>query len=210
MQVEGAHLRDEHDAAKARQQELADERESLIEERAKAGGDRIGELERLAREARAQADKRRHARTRFDAALSAAGLEPIVDGVGFASLTALVTAERPRLAAEKRSLDTASADAIGREKELVGRLPWLTDTEVIYWGDIDTHGFAILDRLRAWLPWVRSALMDRETLMVHRDRWVTEDRPTRSSLTRLTRDEQALYRIDWSWAEERLEAKPPS
>ena len=35
------------------------ERDSLIEERAKAGGDRIGELERLARDARAQAEKRR-------------------------------------------------------------------------------------------------------------------------------------------------------
>ena len=97
----------------------------------------------------------------------------------------------------------------------------LTDAEVIYWGDIDTHGFAILDRLRAWLPQARSVLMDRQTLLAHRDRWGTEDRPACSALTRLTAEEQDLYadlvadamgervrleqeRIDWAWVEERL------
>ncbi len=109
----------------------------------------------------------------------------------------------------------------GFEVDSVGRLPWLAGTNVVYWGDIDTHGFAILDRLRAWLPAVCSVLMDRETLLVHRDRWVTEDRPATSVLTRLTPDERGLYndlveaglgdrvrleqeRIDWCWAEQRL------
>lgn len=109
----------------------------------------------------------------------------------------------------------------GFEVDRVGRLTWLADADVVYWGDIDTHGFAILDRLRAWLPHVRSALMDRETLMAHRDRWVTEDRPARSALRRLTAEEQALYselvgdaldervrleqeRIDWTWVKQRL------
>jgi hypothetical protein len=63
----------------------------------------------------------------------------------------------------------------GFDVDSVGRLPWLAETDVIYWGDIDTHGFAILDRLRAWLPQTRSVLMDRETLLAHRDRWVTEE-----------------------------------
>ena len=49
----------------------------------------------------------------------------------------------------------------GFEVDSVGRLPWLGDADVQYWGDIDTHGFAILDRLRAWLPWTRSVLMKR-------------------------------------------------
>ena len=44
----------------------------------------------------------------------------------------------------------------GFEVDSVGRLGWLSGADVVYWGDIDTHGFAILDRLRAWLP--RSAL----------------------------------------------------
>ncbi len=77
----------------------------------------------------------------------------------------------------------------GFDVDNVGRLPWLGGADVVYWGDIDTHGFAILDRLRAWLPEARSVLMDQETLLAHRDRWVTEDRPARSALTRLTVDE---------------------
>lgn len=111
----------------------------------------------------------------------------------------------------------------GFDVDAVGRLRWLADADVVYWGDIDTHGFAILDRLRAWLPRARSVLMDRDTLLAHRDRWVTEDRPARSVLTRLTPDEQGLYaelvvdglgervrleqeRIDWCWVGQRLPA----
>ncbi len=111
----------------------------------------------------------------------------------------------------------------GFEVDRVGRLPWLADVDVCYWGDLDTHGFAILDRLRAWLPDARSVLMDRATLLAHRDRWVREDRPARSRLTRLTDVERELYddlvtdrlgerirleqeRIDWAWARERLQA----
>lgn len=111
----------------------------------------------------------------------------------------------------------------GFEVDRVGRLRWLTEADIVYWGDIDTHGFAILDRLRVWLPRARSVLMDRETLLAHRDRWVTEDRPAKSALTRLTPDEQDLYselvgdgfgervrleqeRIDWNWVEQRLPA----
>lgn len=109
----------------------------------------------------------------------------------------------------------------GFDVDKVGRLPWLSDADIIYWGDIDTHGFAILDRLRAWLPQTRSVLMDRRTLLAHRDRWVREDRPATSSLTRLTTDELDLYadlvgdalgervrleqeRIDWRWVQDRL------
>ena len=118
LDVEGASLWREQDSAKAAQQQLNNEREALIEERAKAGGDRIGELERLAREARAQAEQRRHTRTLFDAAVSDAGLPPVADGEAFAALSTRVAAERPRLAAEKRGLDAEFADAIGRKGEL--------------------------------------------------------------------------------------------
>ena len=98
----------------------------------------------------------------------------------------------------------------------LGRIPWLAECPIDYWGDLDTHGFAILDRLRAWHQHVRSVLMDRATLLAHRDRWVTEPSPTRASLPRLTADENDLYRdlvedtfgpavrlrqerIDWAW-----------
>ena len=117
LEADGAARWKELDSAETTRQKLRDERESLIEERAKAGGDRIGELERLAREARAQAETRFRTRTLFDDAVCGAGLEPAADSEQFAALSALVTAERPRLATEKRDLDATTADAIGRTRE---------------------------------------------------------------------------------------------
>jgi len=108
----------------------------------------------------------------------------------------------------------------GFDVDRPGALPWLSDADVFYWGDLDTHGFAILDRLRAWLPDTSSFLMDVETLLAHRDRWGQEPKPTSSTLRHLTRAEQDLYtdlvtghhgdrvrleqeRIDWAWARSR-------
>ena len=70
---------------------------------------------------------------------------------------------------------------------------WLSRCLVNYWGDIDTHGFAILDRLRSHYPHVVSFLMDRETLMAHREHWGEEPEPLEQTLTRLTEEEAALY-----------------
>jgi len=72
-------------------------------------------------------------------------------------------------------------------------LGWLAGLDVVYWGDIDTHGFAILNRLRHHLPHARSMLMGRATLLGHRDQWATEPSPTAAALDRLDRAESALY-----------------
>jgi hypothetical protein len=72
-------------------------------------------------------------------------------------------------------------------------LAWLTALDVSYWGDIDTHGFAILNRLRHHVPHARSILMDRFTLLAHRDQWVREPTPTAAALDLLDPAEQALY-----------------
>ncbi len=114
----------------------------------------------------------------------------------------------------------------GFDVHRAGSLPWLSSCPVHYWGDLDTHGFAILDQLRAWLPQTRSFLMDRPTLLAHQDRWGREDRPTSARLSRLDADETALYsdlvsdrlgeqlrleqeRIDWSWARSRFDWLEP-
>jgi hypothetical protein len=73
-------------------------------------------------------------------------------------------------------------------------LTWLHDREIVYWGDIDTHGFAILDRLRERFPQTRSTLMDLDTLLAHRDHVVIEPSQTTGALTHLTDAEHALYR----------------
>jgi hypothetical protein len=76
---------------------------------------------------------------------------------------------------------------------LLEPLAWLADLDVVYWGDIDTHGFAILSRLRRRFPRLRSMLMDRGTLLAHRSQWVTESVPTTGPLEHLTADERQLY-----------------
>ena len=70
---------------------------------------------------------------------------------------------------------------------------WLTAVEVLYWGDLDTHGFSILSQLRSHHPRVHNILMDEETLLAHRDFWGREDTPSRAALNHLTSDEHALY-----------------
>jgi hypothetical protein len=71
-------------------------------------------------------------------------------------------------------------------------LTWLADRDLLYWGDIDTHGFAIVNRLRAAFPAARSVLMDRATLMRHRSQWIRETTITGAGLPLLTADEQQV------------------
>lgn len=77
--------------------------------------------------------------------------------------------------------------------DAVAEATWLRDKAIYYWGDIDTHGFAILDQLRSHFPQARSLLMDRETLLTHRSLCVEEDTPTQRDLVRLLPDEAHLY-----------------
>lgn len=81
--------------------------------------------------------------------------------------------------------------AVGR----LANLPWLADRDLIYWGDIDTHGFAILNRLRARFPHTRSVLMDEETLLSHRTQWVQEKDPADVDQPTLTAAESQLFRL---------------
>jgi hypothetical protein len=82
---------------------------------------------------------------------------------------------------------------LGDGVDRLAAVPWLVERRLFYWGDIDTHGFAILDRLRAHLPHAASLLMDRETLLAHRPLWVEEADRHEGTLTRLTTPERALY-----------------
>ena len=84
---------------------------------------------------------------------------------------------------------------LGYGLDRLANIDWLAAARCWYWGDIDTHGFAILNRLRAYLPAVRSFLMDRATLDAHREMWgrEPEDRRFRGALGRLEEPEQALY-----------------
>jgi hypothetical protein len=77
--------------------------------------------------------------------------------------------------------------------EALAHARWLARCEMRYWGDIDTHGFAILDQLRGHFPHVASFLMDRETLHAHRQYWGEEPLQVRHELSRLDHEERTLY-----------------
>jgi hypothetical protein len=77
--------------------------------------------------------------------------------------------------------------------EALAEARWLQALEIFYWGDLDTHGFAILDQLRGSFPQARSLMMDRPTLLAHRLLWGREAAPTQRELSRLHPDEASLY-----------------
>ncbi|MBE9487544.1 MAG: DUF2220 domain-containing protein, partial [Chloroflexi bacterium] len=77
--------------------------------------------------------------------------------------------------------------------EMLSEAGWLQDRSIYYWGDIDTHGFAILDQLRGHFPAAASFLMDRETLLAHLPYWGLEPQPERRDLHRLNSVEHDLY-----------------
>lgn len=79
--------------------------------------------------------------------------------------------------------------------DMLARLVLPATTDVIYWGDLDSHGFAILNQVRAHHPATRSVLMDIETAQRHAALAVEEPRPSTSALTHLTPAEH--HCLDW-------------
>ena len=77
--------------------------------------------------------------------------------------------------------------------DTLGQATWLSRCRLYYWGDIDTHGFAILDQLREHFESVDSLLMDLPTFLRFKSLWVSERAPTLRDLSRLSPAERELY-----------------
>jgi hypothetical protein len=84
---------------------------------------------------------------------------------------------------------------LGYGIEMLAEIKWLADKRIVYWGDIDTHGFAILSQFRGYFLRTCSLLMDQETLTGHRGLWGKEDKNKRfvGELANLSEPEQALF-----------------
>lgn len=101
----------------------------------------------------------------------------------------------------------------------LARVPWLRGARTLYWGDLDSHGFRILNLARSVGLQARSVLMDSQTLFDHRDLWVVEPKPFLGSTNLLTEYETASLaelralghvrleqeRIPWVYALETLQ-----
>jgi hypothetical protein len=107
--------------------------------------------------------------------------------------------------------------------ETLRKAEWLSRCRIHYWGDIDTHGFAILDQLRSQFDHVESFLMDHTTLLAFETLWGEEEKQTLRNLPKLNPEERALYddlrdnrirknlrleqeRIGYGWVESALSA----
>jgi hypothetical protein len=83
---------------------------------------------------------------------------------------------------------------LGYSVDLLGELPWLKGVKAIYWGDMDTHGFAILNRARKYLPNLSSIFMDNDTFSKFFSHSVKEPEPYRGKpLSNLTASETELF-----------------
>lgn len=118
----------------------------------------------------------------------------------------------------------------GYSASVAARLPWLAGARVLYWGDIDTHGFGILNRFRTHCQHTKSVLMDSRTLNDFRHLAGTEPAPLRVApehLETLTAGEREMAaqlhasdfprleqeRIEWSYVLTAIDAAaslPPS
>ncbi|WP_022887101.1 Wadjet anti-phage system protein JetD domain-containing protein [Glaciibacter superstes] len=99
-------------------------------------------------------------------------------------------------------------------------IPWIQTGHIVYWGDLDSDGFAILHVLRTGCADVTSVLMDEGTLLGYRDLWVPEPKAAVGTYPTLAASEQQTLeriraegnvrleqeRIPWAVALERLVA----
>lgn len=77
--------------------------------------------------------------------------------------------------------------------DMLTNAQWLHDSELYYWGDIDSHGFAILDQFRSHFSKAQSFLMDEQTLLENKQFWTSEKTQANRSLQHLNKEERALY-----------------
>ena len=89
----------------------------------------------------------------------------------------------------------------------IQKAKWLNDITVLYWGDIDVHGFEMLSRIRKYFDHTQSVLMDNTTF----DKYFENDlgKPTTDTTTlKLSDNERKLYNLlrtnNWRLEQEKI------
>ncbi len=83
----------------------------------------------------------------------------------------------------------------GYKISILKGIEWLKDKEIIYWGDIDEDGFAILSNLRGYFPQTKSICMDIETIEEFSHLKVEYDKKNsiKENISNLTYEEIIVY-----------------
>ena len=82
----------------------------------------------------------------------------------------LVVENRVNLLTLPRLPGTVAIGGLGNGVVDLRYVSWMRSCSIVYWGDIDVEGLAILSRLRVAFPATTSVLMDDQTLETWRDR----------------------------------------
>ncbi|MBL7838517.1 MAG: hypothetical protein JNJ75_00095 [Cyclobacteriaceae bacterium] len=95
----------------------------------------------------------------------------------------------------------------GNAVNLIKTATWLSEKEILYWGDIDVQGFEILSRLRQHFRHAKSVLMDELTF----NKFFENDLGTPTSIStelNLTNEEHQLYNTlrmnNWRLEQEKI------
>lgn len=76
---------------------------------------------------------------------------------------------------------------------ILSAIPWLCDSPIIYWGDLDAQGFQILSLLRSAFPHVISLMMDEQTFQTFAPFHVEGTPCNVRQLPHLTPEEHMLF-----------------
>jgi len=85
-------------------------------------------------------------------------------GLGWSNITVIVTENKMNFLTLPGLPRCIGIWGAGNAAELLTSATWLSECQLVYWGDIDIQGFHILSRLRRAFPHVRSVMMDCATL----------------------------------------------
>lgn len=72
-------------------------------------------------------------------------------------------------------------------------IAWLTEKDILYWGDIDEHGFQMLHQLRSYYPNTQSIMMDYKTFEHFSEFSVAGARNKSEQLSLLNEEEYKLF-----------------
>lgn len=71
---------------------------------------------------------------------------------------------------------------------------WLNEKKITYWGDLDSHGFAILNQMRSYFPQTVSAMMDMETFELFKKEGLVPGEKTNAiNLSKLSEAEMKVF-----------------
>jgi hypothetical protein len=93
---------------------------------------------------------------------------PTFRALPFSGVNAIVTENLRNFLALPPLPHAVAIFGSGDAASVLAGADWLGRTRILYWGDMDARGFAILARLRAAYPATESVLMDAATLEAHR------------------------------------------